>query len=228
MQTADKNDAQEHMAIKGPQWLVMVAAGSGGPQALAAVLPLIPANFAGTIIIFQHMRPGFTRVLADQLNHVCQLPVHEVSDGDALQSGRIILVPAATDLSIEKIDSASRCPHVLMLDNDTKISERTTTHVDKAMASVARVFGKHTVGVLLTGIGSDGCAGLREIAQAGGVTLVQDEDTSVVHDLPASAVDAGVPVEVLPLWSIADRITEIVTGDKKRRRCLRPNLAICS
>jgi len=212
MQTTNNQFALEHATSIGPRWLVVIAAGSGGPQALAQMLPRFPTNFPGTIIVFQHMRPGFTRVLADQLSHTCQLPVHEAGDGDALQAGRILLVPAATSLSIEMVDPVSRCPHVVVLESIAKSSQN-TGRADRAMACAARMFGANTTGVLLTGMGNDGCEGLRAISKAGGVALVQDEQTCVVHDLPASAIEAGVDAEVLPLWSIPDRIMEIVMGD---------------
>jgi two-component system chemotaxis response regulator CheB len=212
MQTSSTDTAQEPAASKAPNWLVVVAAGCGGPQALAQMFPRFPANFPGTIIIIQHMRPGFTRVLADQLNHICQLPVHEASDGEALQAGRILVIPTATGLTIEPIASASGRPHVIFLDSTKKPAEQAGC-VDNIMKCAVGLSGKKTIGVLLTGLGSDGCEGLRAISQAGGMALVQDENTSIVHDLPASAISAGVAHEVFPLWSIADRIMEIVTGD---------------
>ncbi len=209
MQTSITDTAREPAASRSPDWLVVVAAGCGGPQALAQMFPRFPANFPGTIIIIQHMRPGFTRVLADQLNHICQLPVHEASDGEALQAGRILMIPAATSLTIEAVGPASACPHVIFLDSIKKQAAR----VDSAMTNAVELFGTRTVGVLLTGLGSDGCEGLRAISQARGVALVQDENTSIVHDLPASAIQAGVAREALPLYGIADRIIEIVMGD---------------
>lgn len=196
-----------------PGWLIVVGANTGGPQALARMLPQLPADFPGTLIIVQQMRPGFTRVLADQLSQVCKLPVSEATDGQAPRQSRILIVPGDTRATI--IDSGSTISPdcTIMLEETAESPEMRRSSTDAAMTTSAQVFGERCIGVLMTGVGIDGREGMRAIADAGGITIAQDELSSVVHDLPASAIEAGVVREVLPLWSIADRINDLVTGE---------------
>jgi two-component system chemotaxis response regulator CheB len=213
MQIVETTSPTNTLVRSGPEWLIVIAASTGGPQALAKVLPAFPPDFAGSIIVVQQMRQGFTRVLADQLNHICRLPIHEPTDGQSLQSSRVLMTPGGTLLSIETLDTSPDSPPLIFLENVTCSAKIGASRADRIMASAAKSFRRNTIGVLLTGVGNDGCDGLRAIAEAGGTTIVQDEDSSVVNDLPASAVNAGVAQETLPLWSIADRIIQITSGD---------------
>lgn len=195
-----------------PRWAVVIGAATGGPQALADLLPKFPASFPGALVVVQQMRPGFTRVLVDQLSHVCELPICEPEDGQALQSSRILVAPSGTRLTIANVGDTAVPAYSVFIEETGDQREMKQSRVDAAMASAAEVFGQRAIGVLLTGLGVDGREGMRAIANAGGVTIAQDEASSVVHSLPLSAVEAGVVREVLPLWSIADRITDIVEG----------------
>lgn len=196
-----------------PNWLVVISASTGGPQALAQILPQFPADFPGTIIVMQQMRPGFTVVLTDSLSRTCKLPVSQAVDGQALQKSKIIIIPSESAVTFGNAGSTITPGLSIYLDDVRSDPEKYHNRVNDAMTSAARVFGYKTTGVLLTGVGNDGCEGMRAIANAGGVTMVQDEVSSVVHDLPASAINARVAQQVLPLWSIADKITAIVMGD---------------
>ncbi|MCE5197354.1 MAG: CheB methylesterase domain-containing protein [Armatimonadota bacterium] len=191
-----------------PTWAVVIAAGTGGPQALAELLPRIPSSFPGTIIVIQQMRQGFTRVLADMLNQTCSIPIHEPIDGQALLPGKILMTPSGTRLILCEPGGNTS---VIVEDVEDSPDLR-HSRTDSTMSSIAQGFGKNTIGVLLTGVGSDGCEGLRAIAGVGGLTIAQDEPSCVVHDLPATAIQAGVVHEVLPLWSIADKIIDVVAG----------------
>lgn len=194
------------------KWLVVIGANTGGPQALLDLLPKLPADFPGTVIVIQQMRPGFTRVLVDQLSHVCKLPVHEPEDGQALQPGRILVAPANSRLALGEIGDPISPGHSILLEDIDELPQARHDRIDTAMASAAHFFGPCAIGVLLSGLGTDGREGLRSIRNAGGVTIAQDEATSVVHAMPAAAIEAGVVQEVLPLWSIADRIMSLVAG----------------
>ena len=196
-----------------PVWAVVFGSNTGGPQALAQVLPQFPASFPAAIIVSQQMRPGFTRVLVDHLQQVCRLPVLEPEDGQALLASRIVVAPAGTRLSIVNVGDSVVPAYSVILEDVADSPELARARVDTAMTSAAAVFGPNSIGVLLTGLGTDGREGMRAIRNAGGVTIAQDQDTSVVHGLPAAAIDAGVVQEVLPLWSIADRIAAIVGGE---------------
>ncbi|MCX8052220.1 MAG: CheB methylesterase domain-containing protein [Armatimonadetes bacterium] len=197
-----------------PEWVVVFGTNTGGPQALAQVLPQFPIDFPGAIIVLQKMRPGFTRVLVDHLQQLCRLPVVEPTDGQALLASRIVIAPAKTKLTIANLGSISVPEYSIILEDIDEQYEPMRNRVDAAMTSAAQIFGPTAIGVLLTGVGNDGLEGMRAIHGAGGITIAQDQATSVVHSLPASAIDAGVVQEILPLWSIADRITAIAGGKR--------------
>lgn len=195
-----------------PDWVVVIGANTGGPQALAALLPQFPSNFPGSIVVVQQTRPGFTRVLVDQLSHICQMPVYEPEDGRALQSGRILIAPSTSRLRISNVGVDVARAYSILLESTAGAHELRYSRVDCTMESAARLFGRQTIGILLTGVGTDGREGMRAVSDAGGTTIAQDEATSVVHSLPLSAIDAGVVSQVLPLWNIADYVADLVGG----------------
>jgi two-component system, chemotaxis family, protein-glutamate methylesterase/glutaminase len=195
-----------------PEWVVVIGANAGGPQALAAMLPQFPPSFPGTVIVVQQMRPGFTRVLVDQLSHTCHVPVYEPEDGHALQSGRILVAPSTSRLKVGNLGDDAAPAYSVLLENVAGAHELRYSRVDCAMESAAKLFGRRTIGILLSGVGTDGREGMRAISGAGGVTIAQDEATSVVHSLPLSAIEAGVVTHTLPLWNIADQVVDIVGG----------------
>ncbi|MCE5313719.1 MAG: CheB methylesterase domain-containing protein [Armatimonadota bacterium] len=192
--------------------VVVIAASTGGPQALAQLLPRFTSSFSGTIIVAQEMRNGFTRVLADMLNQTCNLPVHEPVDGQILQPSRILMTPSNCRLVLTSCDFGEPGRQILVEDVADS-PELRHSRIDYIMTSVAGAFGKRTVGVLLTGVGTDGREGMRAIHSAGGVTIAQDSASSVVFDLPLCAIEAGIVHETLPLWSIADRIAALAKED---------------
>ncbi|MGC8862147.1 MAG: CheB methylesterase domain-containing protein [Armatimonadota bacterium] len=199
--------------LQTPKWVVVFGANTGGPQALAQVLPQFSARFPGAIIVAQQMRPGFTRVLVHHLQQLCKMPVLEPEDGQALLASRIVVAPSNARLTIANVGSPTAPGYCVILEDVSGKPDLMRSRVDAVMTSAAQVFGPTVVSVLLTGLGSDGREGMRAVRNAGGFTIAQDEATSVVHSLPASAIEAGIVHEVLPLWSIADRIEAIVGGD---------------
>lgn len=191
--------------------VVVIGAGTGGPQALIEILPRFPATFSGTIIVVQQMRSGFTRVLASHLNEICRLPVYEPVDGQQLHASEILMVPGGTLFTVSKPGDDSPC--AIRLEDIADDPERLNMRTDQTMASVAALCGHDAVGILLTGMGDDGRDGMRAIVDAGGSTIAQDEDSCVVFDLPSSAIDGGAAHQVVPLWDIADHVISIVTGE---------------
>lgn len=191
---------------------VIIGAGTGGPQALIEILPYFDASFPGTIIVMQQMGLGMTRILAKHLGSNCQMPVYEPTDGQNLNASEILVVPSGMLLTLANGDESGHSS--IQLYDAHNNPELLETRIDTAMASVANLYGKSAVGVLLTGMGEDGRDGMRAIADSGGSTIAQNEETSIVFDMPSSAIDAGTVHEVLPLWSIADHIKTIVSrGD---------------
>ena len=196
-----------------PSSIVVIGANAGGPQALAQLLPSFPAQFPGVIVVMQQMRPGFTRVVADELSSVCALPTYEPLDGQTLHAASIVVVPSAAVAKFTRNDSTGLSEYEIDLEDVGRNAEKRATCISATMTSAAEVMGRSSVGVLLTGMGEDGREGMRAIAGAGGLTIAQDAASSVVHDMALRAIDARVASEVLPLWSIADRIIEAVAGE---------------
>lgn len=195
-----------------PGWIVVFGANTGGPQALSEILSNLPSHIPAALVVVQRMRPGFTRVLADQLANVCKMPVTEAVDGQILQAGRVIVAPSTSLLTVENIGTAAVPEYGVALE-DITTPDAAQQRVDTAMKSAAEVFGSRSIGILLTGLGSDGREGMRAIVSANGVTIAQDEASSVIHDLPSSAIQDSLATEVIPLWNIAHRIVELVGGE---------------
>ena len=208
-----ENSSGYKQKLEVPKWIVVIGANTGGPQALLQLLPQFPAHFSGAIVVVQQMRPGFTRVLVDQLSQVCKLPVCEPDDGQALRSGQIIIAPVGSRLIVANVDDSVLPAYSVFLEEVAEQIEIKHSRTDAAMTSAADVFKTNSIGVLLTGLGTDGREGMRAIRASGGITLAQDQASSVVHDLAASAIEAEIVQDVLPLWSIANHIVNIVEGE---------------
>ncbi len=198
--------------VYSPRAVVVIGATTGGPTALAQIIPQFPAGFQASVIVVQQMRPGFTRLLARQLNGLSELEVEEAEDSQTIRSGSALIAPGETYLTVQTTETPSIITHSVKVEDVGASIEKMRKRVSETMASAAAAFGPRTIGVLLTGIGDDGKDGLRAIREKGGKTLAQDESSSIVYDMPRLAVDAGVVDESVPLWSIPDRIIDIV-GD---------------
>ncbi len=210
MQHIDESSPGQDFRPQAPDWVVVIGGNTGGPQALTQLLPQFPIGFPGAIIVVQQMRPGFTRALADQLSHICKMPVHEPVDGQILSASRILMAPAGSVVTLARVEQLATVSYEIRIENSGSDQEKSASRISTAMTSAAQAFGRNSVGVVLTGRGEDGCEGLRSIANAGGVTIAQDAASSVVFDMPSRTIDAGVAGEMLPLRSISDRIVEIV------------------
>ena len=211
MQQSETVAHESRRGLHAPKWIVVVGANTGGPQALAEILPRLPVYVHTSIIVLQKMRPGFSRVLAEQLAHVCSMPVCEAEDGQALQPSRILIAPGSSRIIFQEVGTDAAPAYTLLVDNSDP-DENKQLRVDISMKSAAQVFGRNTIAILLSGLGTDGVEGMQAVASAGGLTLAQDEASSIVHDLPGSAIRQQAASDVLPLWNIADRMTEIVGG----------------
>jgi len=182
--------------------LVVVGASTGGPPALALLLGALPADLPSPVVVVQHMAEGFVEGLARWLDGVVDLPVSVALNGDRLRPGHIVLAPSDGNLIVE---SGLRVAIEPPRPDQFHVPE-----IDVTFRSVAQVCRERAVGVLLTGMGRDGAAGMLSLRRVGAFTIAQDEGTSVVWGMPgaAAALD-GVDVE-LPLPEIAPRVVAAV------------------
>jgi two-component system chemotaxis response regulator CheB len=176
---------------------VAIGASTGGPIALMRLLGALPARFPLPIVIVQHMPPGFTKPLAERLAAAGALEVLEGIDGLALRPGCAVLAPAGWHLRVRKRAAVT----TVMLETDNGESLHVPS-VDVMTASVGKVYGAGTIGVILTGMGQDGVVGLRVIKESGGYVIAQDEESSVVYGMPRAAVVAGLADRIAPLEEI--------------------------
>lgn len=176
---------------------VAIGASTGGPIALMRLLGALPARFPLPIVIVQHMPPGFTKPLADRLAAAGALEVLEGVDGLPLRPGCAILAPAGSQLRLRKRGTVT----TIMLEADNGESLHVPS-VDVMTASVGKIYGARTIGVILTGMGQDGVVGLRVVKESGGYVIAQDEESSVVYGMPRAAAAAGLVDRIAPLAEI--------------------------
>ena len=178
-----------------PPTIVGIGASAGGPGALATLLASLPADFPLPILVVQHLAPDFVPGLAEWLDRVCSLTVRLATAGELPTRGNVYIAPGNRHLRI----SADRR---LVLDSIVG-NYRHCPAVDAMFESLATVYGTQALGIILTGMGDDGAAGLRAMRDSGGHTIAQDEQSCVVFGMPAAAIARGAAESVLPLSEIA-------------------------
>jgi two-component system chemotaxis response regulator CheB len=195
----------ETQAERGKAQAVVIGTSTGGPAALQAIIPRLPPNLPVPILIVQHMPVGFTRSLAERLDQKSALVVREARDGEPPQPGRALIAPAGRHLKLRRVNGEPR----LWLDHEPE-SALHRPSVDVLMQTAARVYGQGVLGIVLTGMGSDGTEGLRVIRAAGGRTLAESEETCVIYGMPKAAIEAGVVDRVAALDRLAGEILAAV------------------
>jgi two-component system chemotaxis response regulator CheB len=185
--------------------LVVIGTSTGGPAALQAIIPRLPEGLHSAVLVVQHMPPGFTRSLAERLASMSALPVREAVDGEPVAAGQVLIAPAGLHMKLRRRGAGLR----VWLDEEPR-SALHRPAVDVLMASAAKLSGERCLGVLLTGMGSDGVAGLRAIREAGGRTFAESEETCVIYGMPKAAAEAGVVDRSVPLHRMADEILAAV------------------
>jgi two-component system, chemotaxis family, protein-glutamate methylesterase/glutaminase len=184
---------------------VAIGTSTGGPTALQVVIPRLPKDFGAAVLVVQHIPVGFTRYLADRLAQRSALPVDEARDGDPVVPGRVLIAPGGLHMKLVLRGDAV----LVRLDEEPRDSLHRPS-ADVLMASVAEIFGPRSVGVVLTGMGTDGAEGLAAIRKAGGRTLAESEESCVIYGMPKAAIEAGVVDRAVPLAEVADAIVSAV------------------
>ena len=192
--------ASQSAMIKTTDTIIAIGASTGGTEALKDLLEVLPPN-TPPIIITQHMPERFTKTFADRLNELCQVSVKEAQEGDSVMTGQVLLAPGNYHMELRR--SGARY-HVTL--NQNPPVNRHRPSVDVMFRSVAHYAGANSLGVILTGMGNDGAAGMLEMKKIGAFNLAQDEASCVVFGMPKEAIKAGGVDKILPLSDIPSGI----------------------
>lgn len=185
--------------------LVVIGTSTGGPQALQTVITRLPGNLPCGVVVVQHMPAGFTKSLADRLNSISEIAVKEAENDEIIKAGQVYIAPGNFHLRIAPIAGNGR---KIVLSQEPPVgNHRPAVNV---MFDSAAQFGHELVSVIMTGMGSDGCEGMKKIKAHGGYSIAQNEESCVVYGMPKAVVDAGLADEIQPLTKIAEAIVEAV------------------
>lgn len=202
--TVPKPKKPRHKLI-GTGKIIIIGASTGGFQTLESVLSSLPRNFPLPVIVIQHVpNMFFTESLTGHLNRDCQLPVKVAEDKEIVQPGTVYLAPGGSHTTFRQLLNAE-----VMFCIKEAPDEALTPSVNLAMNSAVEIFKENTIGIILSGMGRDGCEGMKAIKKCGGRTIVQD-NSSLIFGMPKMVIDAGAADKVLPAGEIAEAMTEAV------------------
>lgn len=206
-QGAAQNTLRAPLQRHSTEKIICIGASTGGTEAIREVLEPMPAD-APAIVIAQHMPPGFTTSFAARLNALCRISVAEARDGERILPGHAYIAPGGHHLRIERNGS-----NYMAVVEDTDPVNRHRPSVEVLFRSAARELGPNALGIMLTGMGSDGAQAMREMKDAGSYNYVQDETSCVVFGMPRMAIQAGAAHEILPLMQIAPALLSRLTNN---------------
>lgn len=178
--------------------VVAIGCSTGGPRALTEIIPLLPADLEACVIVVQHMPAKFTLSLAERLNTISEIEVREAANGDRIRPGVVYIAPGDYHILAGRGD-------VLYLNQDAP-QHGVRPSVNVFMKSVAGQYGKRAIGAILTGMGTDGCAGAAAIKESGGFMFAEHEQSCVVYGMPRAAIEAGHVDRAIILSRIADEL----------------------
>jgi two-component system, chemotaxis family, protein-glutamate methylesterase/glutaminase len=193
--------------------VVAIASSTGGPRALAEIIPHLPAQLGAAVVIVQHMPHEFTKLLACRLDAMSQLWVGEAISGKTLRENRVYVAPGGRHMRVRGAPGSA----TIELDN-TPPMWGVRPAADPLFFSVAESFGNAAIGVVLTGMGRDGAEGLKRIREAGGAAIVQDRDSSVIYGMPQAALAAAGADNVSTLEDMASTIVELLSTKMRKKQ----------
>ena len=191
---------------------VAIGVSTGGPQTLMKIIPYLPGDLPASLLIVQHMPPSFTSAFAERLNQNSQLEIKEAEAGDIVEEGKGYLAPGDYHMTVVK-RTLGKGTIIRLSKEPSNVFHRPS--VDVMMSSVAKVYGKNAVGVILTGMGSDGAKAMVELKKMGGKTIAQDEASSIIFGMPKAAIEMGCVDKVVSVWGMAQAIVRAVKGEPK-------------
>ena len=181
--------------------MIALGCSTGGPPALQAVVQRLPRNLPVPMLVVQHMPPKFTRSLAERINTISSVTVHEAENGEEALPGHVYIAPGDKHMTL-----SPRKDKLIIRTSDYPKGTLYKPCVDVMMSSVVERFGKQTLGVILTGMGNDGYAASKQLHAQGGMVIAQNEESCVVYGMPRAVVEGGVAEIVAPIDTIADEI----------------------
>jgi two-component system chemotaxis response regulator CheB len=201
-----KTSSHAVQAQRADRRLVVIGASTGGVEALRAVLPALPAGLP-PILVVQHIPAFFSKAVADRLNTMTPYDVREAVDDEPVLPGECLIAPGNHHLMVVKSPGGYR----------TRLTQSPPVHhcrpaVDLLFRSAAAVAGRHTLAVLLTGMGRDGALGMQAIRQAGGINLAEHEDSCIIYGMPRAAVQLGVVDKTVMLDRMPQAILDTLAG----------------
>jgi two-component system, chemotaxis family, protein-glutamate methylesterase/glutaminase len=188
--------------------IVVIGSSTGGTRGVELILRSLPTGLSTPIVIVQHMPSIFTALFADRLNKLTDINVKEGMNREEVTAGNAYVAPGGLHMQITL--EFNDTPSIKLTKDPPVFGLRPS--VDILMTSVVKIYGKNSIGVLLSGMGSDGVKGMEQICEAGGVNIAQDEKTSIIFGMPRRAIEAGVVDDILPIDKIAGRIVELISN----------------
>jgi two-component system chemotaxis response regulator CheB len=205
-------ESRPERSVEDPRQIVCIASSTGGPLALERVFSGLQADASAAYLVVQHLPAGFAGSFAVRLARVAGFPVIEAADGMRIRSGYGYVAPWGAHMQIEGSPGAATM--IRLVDGPTLHGLKPSA--DPLFESAAEHYGRSAVGVVLTGMGSDAALGMLAIREAGGATVAQDEDTSVVWGMPGAAVKLGAAQSVVPIDRVAVEVRRALRGPEAR------------
>lgn len=189
--------------------VIVIGASTGGPPVLELILSELPSNLPAAVLIVQHMPKLFTKFLAERLDRESELAVKEAQEGDVIEVGNAYVAPGDFHMLVEKKEIKGEMKAVIGL-SKSPLVHGLRPSIDVTMKSVAEVYGKNAIGIILTGMGNDGIDGMKAIKIKHGKTIAQDEATSLIFGMSKKVIESGDADYIIPVFNISKEIIQLL------------------